>query len=100
VASKINTPSGREAGGEALQGRQPAGGVAPAELVLGRAQARVGLARHRGQQDLLDRALERAQRQAFLEQAIGLVLVESGERVGQAGAGGRALAALARRRDR
>ena len=32
------------------------------------------------EQNLLDRALERAQRQALLEQAVGALLVERGER--------------------
>ena len=60
----------------------------------------VDVGRHALEQDLLDCALDRAQREALLEQGIGLVLVEGGERRGQAGARRGSLAALTGQDDR
>ena len=70
-----------------LERRKPAGGVTPGELVLGAVAPWVGVRGDGLEQDLLDRALDRAQRQALLEQPVGAVLVEGGERGGQARAG-------------
>ncbi len=65
--------------GKAALGRQPAGGVAPTELVLHGAHVRLGLRADRLEQHLLDRALHGAQAEALLKQPVGGVLVEAGE---------------------
>ncbi len=93
--------SGRRRG-QPLERGQPRGGVAPAELVLGSpASGRlVGVGGDSFEQHLLDRPLDRAEREALLEQTVGLVLVERGEGGGEARAGRRSLAALTGQRDR
>ena len=102
-ASKIRTPSARVAGGdEPLERRQPAGRVAPGELVLGgRARRRrAWLATASSSTSSIVRSTERSARLSS-SRRLALLLVERGERA-RPGATGRrrALAALARQRDR
>ena len=94
-------PSGRRGRRRqsALRG-QPADGMAPGELVLGGAGPRIRERAHRVQQHLLDRALDRAQPEALLQQAVRCVLVEAVEGSGQPRRGRRALAPLTGERDR
>ena len=84
---------------EPLERRKPAGGVAPAELVLGAVALVGGVFDDALEQDLLDRPLDRAEREALLEQPVGLLLIERSERAGQAGGGRGSLAALASKGD-
>ncbi len=81
-------------GRQALHGRQPAGGVAPGELIFGARAVQVVMGGDGRQQNLLDRALDRAQGQALFEHSVGKVLVECGKRVREPGIRGRAAPAL------
>ena len=78
-------------------GGKPAGAVAPRELVLGARRLALVQLLDRGEQHLLDGALDRAQGQALLHQPVGLGLVEAPERVMEAR---RRRGALARARAR
>ena len=94
-------PAGREAvGGEAAGAVQPAHRPARGELELGLAIGVGGELVDRRQQQLLDGPLERPQRQALLDRAVGGVLVEALERGQQAAAVGRRRLALAGELDR
>jgi hypothetical protein len=87
----------RGRGRHAHRGRQPPGGPAPREAVLGAGRLAVAVERlDAGQQDLLHRPLDRAHREALLDDAVGLGLVEAREGAAQARRGRGARAALAR----
>ena len=70
----------RGGGGEAAGAVQPAGRPAGGELELGLAVGVGGELVDRRQQQLLDRALQRPQRQALLDRAVGGGLVEALQR--------------------
>ena len=74
--------------------------MAPGELVARGRPAVVRLVGHGRQQDLLDRPLDRAQREALLEQAVGSPLIKRLECPAQQGGRRGAGAALLRQRDR
>ncbi len=104
VASPTRIASRRTGGGrEALRAAQPAVGPARGERP-GRAVGAVALAEllERGQQHLLDRALDGAQRERGLHRAVGAVELEAGERADErVRVGAERLARAAdRRRDR
>ncbi|MEX2025072.1 MAG: hypothetical protein WD993_08380 [Thermoleophilaceae bacterium] len=78
----------------------PAGRPAAGELLLGLATVAALGELDRGQQHLLDAALDRAHGEALLHHAVGDLLVEVVEGVEQTGRRARALAALAGDLDR
>src|SRR4051812_10559399 len=89
----VGTSRGR---GHAALGVQPARRPAAAELVLRLTPLAIGGEGDGGQQDLLDRPLDRAQRERLLEEAVGERVVEAVERLEQAVRRPGALAALPR----
>src|SRR4029453_6472788 len=78
----------------------PTGRPAPREAVLRVGALPVGVERlDAGEQDLLDGPLDRAHSEALLDHAVGVGLIEAGERAAQARRRRRAGAALARQGD-
>ncbi len=90
----------RSGGGEATRAVQPPGRPTRGELELGLAVGVGGEVVDRRQEHLLDRALERAHREAFLDRAVGGGLVEALESGQQAAVARRGRLALAREFDR
>jgi hypothetical protein len=85
---------------QSLQCGEPAGGVPPGKLVLGAAVPVLDPQLDRREQQILDGPLDRAESQAFLEQAVCALLVEGRERARQPRRRRGSIATLAGERDR